>query len=84
MGFNPLTERGIPLDKQLRNWSELNVQPYDIRQVVPHTRCRIITMNGIEVESVLFSHQFARRTDNPEIKKHPRPGHAGRSPHLGD
>ena len=26
-------------------------------------------MNGIEVESVMFSHQFARHTDNPDIKR---------------
>jgi hypothetical protein len=26
-------------------------------------------MNGIEVESVMFSHQFSRHTDNPEIKR---------------
>ena len=26
-------------------------------------------MNGIEVESIIFSHQFARHTDNPEIKR---------------
>jgi hypothetical protein len=70
MGFNPMTERGIPLPEQLRNRSELNVAPYDKRQVDPYTRCRIITMNGIEVESILFSHQFARHTDNPEIKRY--------------
>jgi hypothetical protein len=27
MGFNPLAEKGIPIEKQLRNWSELNVPP---------------------------------------------------------
>jgi hypothetical protein len=69
MGFNPLAEKGIPLEKQLRNWSELNVQPYDKEQVDPYTRTRVIAMNGIEVESIIFSHQFARHTDNPEIKK---------------
>ena len=68
MGFNPLTERGIPIEKQLRNWSELNVSPYNKREVHPYTRTRVIQMNGIEVESVLFSHQFARHCDNPEIK----------------
>ena len=26
-------------------------------------------MNGIEIESIIFSHQFARHTDNPEIKR---------------
>jgi hypothetical protein len=28
MSFNPLQEKGIPLDQQFRNWSELNVQPH--------------------------------------------------------
>ncbi|HKP85616.1 MAG TPA: hypothetical protein VJZ26_05950 [Blastocatellia bacterium] len=69
MAFNPLTEKGIPIDKQLRNWSELSVQPYDKNAVDPYTRCRVIAMNGIEVESVFFSHQFARHTDNPDIKR---------------
>ena len=67
MAFNPLAEKGIPIDKQLRNWSELNVQPYDKMAVDPYTRSRVIAMNGIEVESIMFSHQFARHTDNPDI-----------------
>jgi hypothetical protein len=69
MAFNPLAEKGIPIDKQLRNWSELNVQPYDKNAIDPYTRCRVIALNGIEVESVMFSHQFARHTDNPDIKR---------------
>jgi hypothetical protein len=68
MAFNPLEHRGIPLDQQLRNWSELNVEPYD-KDVDPYTRCRVITLNGIEVESILFSHQFARHTDDPDLKR---------------
>jgi hypothetical protein len=27
--LNPLKERGIRLETQPRNWSELNVKPYD-------------------------------------------------------
>jgi hypothetical protein len=69
MGFNPLAEKGIPIEKQLRDWSELNVHPYDKEQVDPYTRTRIITMNGVEIESIIFSRQFARRTDNQEIKR---------------
>jgi len=69
MAFNPLEEKGIPIDEQFRNWSELNVDPYDKRDVHPYTRTRVILMNGIEVESVMFSHQFARHTDNLEIKQ---------------
>src|SRR3712207_1831780 len=66
---SPLEERGIPIDKQLRNWSELNVEPYDKLEVDPYTRCRVIAMNGIEVESIIFSHQFNRQTDDPEVKQ---------------
>jgi len=69
MGFNPLQERGMPVEKQLRSWSQLNIQPYDKREVHPYTRCRIIAMNGIEVESVMFSHQFNRHTDIPEVRE---------------
>lgn len=70
MAFNPLEERGIPLEKQLRNWQELNIKPYDKEQVDPYTQCRVITMNGIEVEAVMFSHQFARHTSDLDLKRH--------------
>ena len=69
MAFNPLQERGIPLEKQLRNWSELNVKPINPLDVHPYTRCRIIFMNGIEVEAIMNSHQFARHTADVGIKQ---------------
>ncbi|GAB6058907.1 hypothetical protein [Desulfonatronum parangueonense] len=62
MSFNPLQEKGIPLEKQLRNWSELNVKPYDKQSVHPYSRTRGIFMNGIEVEGIIFSHQFSRHS----------------------
>src|SRR5690606_37074206 len=67
MAFNPLDQKGTPVEDQFRNWSELNVEPYDKHTVDPYTRTRVILMNGIEVESIIFSHQFARNTDNPEL-----------------
>jgi hypothetical protein len=66
--FNPLAEKGIPLEKQLRNWAQLAVEPYDKRAVHPYTRTRVIVMNGIEIEAVMHSHQFARHTDDPDVK----------------
>lgn len=69
MSFNPLRERGIPIEKQFRNWSELNVKPYDKNTVHPFSRCRGIVMNGIEVEAVMFSHNMARHTVDPKIKQ---------------
>jgi hypothetical protein len=69
MTFNPLQERGIPLDRQLRNWRELDVPPIDPDHADPYTRCRIITMNGIEVEAILFSHHFSRQCTDPEVRQ---------------
>jgi hypothetical protein len=67
--FNPLDHKGLPLDQQIRNWRELNVEPVDPEAVDPYTRCRIITMNGIEVEANLFSHQFARNCADDEVRR---------------
>jgi hypothetical protein len=67
--MNPLDEKGLAVEDQFRSWSELNVIPYDKLDVDPYTRTRVILMNGVEVESITFSHQFARHTDNLEIKR---------------
>ncbi len=69
MAFNPLTEKGIPLDRQLRNWSELAVEPYRTEDVPPYTRCRVIMMNGIEVEAIMNSHNAARRIADSGLKQ---------------
>jgi hypothetical protein len=69
VSFNPLTEKGIPLDKQIRNWRELDVTPVDPDDSDPYTKCRIITMNGIEVEAAFFSHHFNRICPDREVKE---------------
>ncbi|MGI5289230.1 hypothetical protein ACQEVF_38650 [Nonomuraea polychroma] len=69
MAFDPLQERGIPLDEQVRDWRELNVTPIDPDHADPYTRCRIITMNGIETEAISFSHQLARHCPDTELKQ---------------
>jgi hypothetical protein len=67
--FNPLDHKGIPLDRQIRNWRELNVTPIDPELVDPYTRCRIITMNGVEVEAVTCDHQFMRFWPDDEVRR---------------
>lgn len=69
MSFNPLKEKGVPLEKQVESWQQLNPQPYDKDEVHPYTRTRIILMNGIETEAVIFMHQFARHCTDPDLKK---------------
>ncbi len=60
MTFNPLKEKGMPLEKQLRNWHQIVAKPYKKQEVDCYTRTRQILMNGIEVESWGFKHQFNR------------------------
>ena len=68
MSFNPLEHRGIPLADQLRPFRELAVEPIDPDLADPYTKCRIIAMNGIEVEAILFSHQFHRNCPDMAVK----------------
>ena len=60
MTFNPLEEKGLPLEKQLRNWHQIVATPYKKQKVDCYTRTRQILMNGIEVEGWGFKHQFNR------------------------
>jgi hypothetical protein len=68
MAMNPLEQTGLPIEEQFRSWNDLTVTPFDKHEVDPYTRTRVILMNGIEVESIIFSHQFHRMTDHPEIR----------------
>ncbi|WP_315987443.1 hypothetical protein [Actinomadura sp. HBU206391] len=69
VSFNPLEQHGIPLERQIRDWQELNVSPVDPDMEDPYTKCRIIALNGIEVESIFFGHQFHRNTPDIELKQ---------------
>lgn len=69
MSFNPFQEKGIPIEKQFRNWSDLNSKPFNKNEVHPYTRCRGILMNGIETEAAIFLHQFARHSNDMDVKR---------------
>ena len=49
MSINPFKKKGMPLEKQLRPWSELNIKPYNKDDIHPYARARIILMNGIVI-----------------------------------
>lgn len=67
--MNPFNERAIPLEKLLQNWSEMYPKSYNKKTVDPYTKTRIILMNGTEFEANWFSHQFARHTDNNDLRR---------------
>ena len=67
--FNPLEEKGTPIEKQLRSWHDIVKRPYNKIEVDCYSRCRQILMNGIEVEAWNFKHNFARNCHDTEVNK---------------
>ena len=67
--MNPFNEKGIAPEKALQNWSEMYPKSYNKKTVDPYTKTRIILMNGTEFESNWFSHQFARHTDDNDLRR---------------
>lgn len=68
MSINPFKEKGIPIEKQFRTWKQIAQLPYRKQEVDAYTRCRVILMNGIENECIIFSHNFARMSDDNALK----------------
>ena len=60
MTFNPLKEKGISLDKQIKTWEDIVKRPYKRDAADCYTRTRQILMNGIEIESWNFKHHYLR------------------------
>ncbi len=70
MSLNPLEEKGIPVEKQLRTWHKIVDKPFCKAEVDCYSRTRQILMNGIEVEAWNFKHAFARMSDDNEAKQY--------------
>ena len=69
MSFNPLKEKGISLDKQLRTWHDIAHRKFNKNEVDCYSRTRQILMNGIEVEAWNFKHNFSRNTIDEETQE---------------
>ena len=68
MTFNPLEEKGTPVDKQMRSWHDIVKRPYNKNDIDCYSRTRQILMNGIEVEAWNFKHNFMRNCDDLDLK----------------
>ena len=66
MNFNPLKEKGLPIEKQIRTWHDITHRKYNKNDVNCYTRTRQILMNGIEIEAWNFKHNFARLTNHED------------------
>jgi hypothetical protein len=60
MAINLLQDKGTPVDQQHFTWKDVVHKPVSKMNIDAFTRVRIILMNGIESESIRFSHSCAR------------------------
>lgn len=67
--MNPFEQKPIKMDDGIMDWSSMYPMPYNKMTVDPYTKVRIILMNGIEVEAVLFKHQFHRNCQNNDLRR---------------
>lgn len=57
------------LEDTMRSWKDLSPRPYKKLETDPYTKARIILMNGIEVEGVMFGHNFNRNCANNDLRR---------------
>ena len=67
--MNPFTYKSKDIKEYFMNWDEMYPKSYDKKKVSNWTKVRVILMNGTEFESNWFLHQFARHTDDNDLKR---------------
>lgn len=67
--MNPLKFETKDINKYFIDFDRMYPKAYNKKTAGPYTKTRVILMNGTEYESVWFLHQFARHTNNEEIKR---------------
>ena len=68
MSIDIFKEQGTPVDKQEFDWKDLVQVPFSKLDDDAFTRVRVILMNGVEQESVRFSHACARMNDELRLR----------------
>lgn len=67
--MNPFEQKPMNLTDGIMDWCTVYPKPYCKNTVDPYTKVRIILMNGIEVEAIIFKHQFSRNCNNNDIRR---------------
>lgn len=67
--MNPFEQKPIEMEDGFMDWNTVYPTPYNKQTVDPYTKIRIILMNGIEVESTMFKHQFHRNCRDNNLRR---------------
>jgi len=57
------------MEDGIMDWAAIYPKPYDKKTVDPYTKTRIILMNGIEAEAIVFKHQFHRNCQDNDLRR---------------
>lgn len=69
MSFNPLKEKGMQLEDQIRTWHEIAGKPLNKAMTNCYTRARQLLLNSIETGARNFKHMFSQFCKDTEAKK---------------
>ena len=69
MKVNPFELSSKNIESYFLDWEEMYPTPYDKDKTSCWSKVRVILMNGTEFESNWFLHQFARFTDDNDLKR---------------
>ena len=67
--MNPFEQKSKSVDDAFTSWKNIYPCSYNKEFTDPYTKTRIILMNGTEFEANWFSHQFARHTNNMDLRR---------------
>lgn len=67
MAIDLLKDRGTPLEQQRFTWKDVVQAPFSKLDDDAFTRVRVILMNGVEAESIRFSHSCARMNRDLQV-----------------
>lgn len=67
--MNPFELKPMDINKTIENWCDIYPKSYNMCDISPYTKTRIVLMNGTEYEAVKFSHQFSRNCNNNDLRR---------------
>lgn len=68
--MNPFDQKPAKaIEDMALDWKDLSPRPYKKLDTDPYTKARIILMNGIEVEAVMFGHNFNRNCEDNDLRR---------------
>ena len=67
--MNPFEATPKSLESTLMDWREIRPVSYHKLDTDPHTRTRVILMNGTEFEANWFTHQYSRNCADNDVRR---------------